>query len=138
MAVHGLSGVGERTAAGPPRIRWLIGLTCLAWALVATMRYWWSWLWHSLGVLSVPVDVFVWIAAIILTVLVAPELWHRFDHAGVVLLLVGTLLIGGTAVVLSPWHDVMSRAWLRTECGPGDCATPQPPQTYSWRLPGQN
>ncbi|HEX5401808.1 MAG TPA: hypothetical protein VFX16_05860 [Pseudonocardiaceae bacterium] len=108
--MHGLSGVEKRST----RIPWLAGLTCVAWLPVATMRYWWSPLWRSLGVVSVPIDVFVWIAAIILTVLVAPELLHRVDHAGVVLLVVGALLVGGTAVVLSPWHNVLSKAVAQT------------------------
>jgi hypothetical protein len=134
-------GPGFRTRAGnavrqPVRVRWLIALTCAVWALVATMRCWWSWLWDRLGVASVPVDTIVWILALILTILVTPALWHRFQHIWVVVVfVVATVLIGGTAVVLSPWHDVLSRAWLRMECGPGDCTTPlPPPRTYSWRI----
>jgi hypothetical protein len=100
------------------------------------MRYWWSWLWDRLGVASVPVDTIVWILALILTILVTPVLWRRFQHIWVVVVFaVATVLIGGTAIVLSPWHDVLSRAWMRIECGPGDCTSPQQPQqTYSWRM----
>jgi hypothetical protein len=98
----------------PHRAWWLVALTCAGWALEGTMRYWWRWLWRQLGVFSVPLDVLVWIVAIVLTVLVAPLLLHRFHHAWVVAFVVGVVLVGGTAVVLSPWHDVLAKAWLRT------------------------
>lgn len=116
--------------------RWLIGGTCGVWAVVVTMHFWWAWLWSRLGVLSVPVDIMVWIVAIILTTLVTSALWHRFHHVWVVVFVVGVLLVGGTTVVLSPWHDVLAKAWQRTECGPGDCAVPPPPSSYSWRVSG--
>jgi uncharacterized membrane protein YhhN len=100
------------------------------------MHYWWDWLWARLGLLSVPVDMLVWIVAIILTVLLAPVLWHRFHNAWVVVFVVGALCFGGTATVLSPWHDVLGKAWVATECGSGDCLAPQSPQEYSWRPTG--
>lgn len=135
MAVEQLPGVRISTVR-PASFRWLIGLTCAAWALVVTMHFWWAWLWAQLGVLSVPVDTMVWIVAIILTVLLSPVLWRRFHRVWVVVLVTGALLVGGTGLVLSPWHDVLTKAWLRTECGPGDCTAPQPPLTYSWRVTG--
>ncbi|HKN99177.1 MAG TPA: hypothetical protein VJX10_18800 [Pseudonocardiaceae bacterium] len=116
----------ESTAAAPTRRapargRCLTLLTGVAWALVATMRYWWSWLWDRLGVLSVPVDIVVWVLAIILTILVVPVLWHRFHRAWPVVFVVAVLVVGGTAIVLAPWHDALTRAWMRTECGTDYC-----------------
>jgi hypothetical protein len=112
----------------------LVALTLGGWALVGTMRYWWAWLWAQLGLISVPVDTTVWIIAIILTILLTPVLWRRFRRVGLVTILVAGLLIGGTAIVLSPWHDVISHAWTRMECGPGDCAGPAPvTPNYTWR-----
>lgn len=137
MAVGGLSGVRPYrgpAVAGPARAWLLFGLTVAGWLLVATMHFWWSWLWRRLGLISVPMDTLVWLVALILTVLSAPVLWRRFHHVWVVVFVVGTLLVGGTAIVLSPWHDVFSKAWVRVECGNGDCSTPQPPVTYSWRI----
>jgi hypothetical protein len=116
------------------RASWLIAFTLLGWTLVATMRYWWSWLWAQVGLISVPVDTLVWVLAIILTILVTPVLWRWFRRVGVVVAVVGALMVGGTAVVLSPWHDVFSQAWLRMECGPGNCVTPEAPPTYSWHV----
>jgi hypothetical protein len=112
----------------------LVALTLLGWTLVGTMRYWWLWLWVRLGLISVPVDTLVWIIAIILTILLTPVLWRRFRRVGVVTFLIGSLLVGGTAIVLSPWHDVLSQAWLRMECGPGDCTGPAPAVNYQWRV----
>jgi hypothetical protein len=111
----------------------LVGLTCVGWALVASMHFWWSWLWARVGLVSVPVDTLVWLVAVALTVLVTPALWHRFHHTGAVVVVVGTLMVGGTAVVLPPWHDVLSQAMIRMECGPGNCTAPQPRPSYSWR-----
>lgn len=101
------------------------------------MHFWWAWLWGRLGVVSLPVETTVWIVALSLTILLTPVLWRRYDHVWVITILVGALLVGGTTVVLQPWHDVMAKAWMRTECGPGDCAAPQPPPTYSWRVTGR-
>ncbi len=109
-----VGGLPERAALAQHRVRWLIGLTCAGWLLEATMRYWWRWLWRQLGVFSVPLDVLVWIVAIMLTVLAAPVLVRHFHHAWMVVFVVGAVLLGGTAVVLSPWHDVLAKAWLRT------------------------
>lgn len=106
----------------PARGRWLVLGTGLAWALVATMRYWWSWLWDRLGLLSVPVDIGVWVLAIILTILVVPVLWQRVRRAWPVVFVVAVLVVGGTAIVLGPWHDALTKAWVRTECGTDDCA----------------
>lgn len=138
MAVEGLPG----TVAAARRVRtaespWTWGLVVLTlggWALVGTMRYWWSWLWAHIGLISVPVDTLVWIVAIILTILLTPVLWRRFRRVGVVTVLVAGLLVGGTAIVLSPWHDVITQAWMRMECGPGDCTGPPPVTNYTWRV----
>jgi hypothetical protein len=119
---------------GTARTRWIVALTLLGWTLVATMRFWWAWLWAEFGLISVPVDTLVWTLAVILTILCTPILWRWFRRVQVVVVVVGALMIGGTAIVLSPWHDVFSQAWLRMECGPGDCATPAPPENYSWRV----
>jgi hypothetical protein len=138
VAVEGLPGAAppsrQVSAAATTRTHWLLGFTLLGWTLVATMQYWWSWLWAQVGLISVPVDTLVWILALILTILSTPILWRWFQRTGPVVLVVGSLMVGGTAIVLSPWHDVFSQAWLRMECGPGDCATPAPPETYSWRV----
>jgi hypothetical protein len=113
----------------------LLALTCAGWLLVATMGLWWSWLWTRLGLISVPVDTLVWVVALILTVLSAPVLWHRFHRAWVVVFLVAALVVGGTAVVLTPWHAVLNKAWTRVTCGAGDCLPPQPPRPlYHWRI----
>jgi hypothetical protein len=109
-----VGGLPEQAAPARLRARWLIGLTCAGWLLEATMRYWWRLLWRTLGVFSVPLDVLVWIVAIVLTVLAVPALLHRFRHAWMVVFVVGAVLVGGTAVVLTPWHDVLAKAWLRT------------------------
>ena len=137
MAVEGLHSTVRatgRVSAEPIRTWWLVALTLVGWALVGTMRYWWSWLWANIGLISVPVDTLVWIIAIILTILLTPTLWRHFRRVGVVTVLVGGLLIGGTAIVLTPWHDVITQAWMRMECGPGDCTGPAPATTYSWRV----
>jgi hypothetical protein len=105
--------------------RLLVVGTGLAWAAVATMRYWWSWLWDRLGLLSVPVDIGVWVLAIILTILVAPVLWQRVRRAWPVVFVVAVLVVGGTAVVLAPWHDALAKAWVRTECGTDHCSAAQ-------------
>src|ERR1700743_1424405 len=94
----------EHAALARHRAEWLIGLTCAGWLLEATMRYWWHWLWRALGVYSVPLDVLVWIVAIVLTVLAVPTLLRRFHHAWMVVFVVGAVLVGGTAAVLTPWH----------------------------------
>jgi hypothetical protein len=134
--MRGVAGNGRagRPGAEPARVWCLAGLTIVAWGLVGTMRYWWSWLWSRLGLLSVPVDTLVWIVALVLTILITPVLWRRFRRAGVVVFLVGGVLVGGTGVVLSPWHDVLTKASLRMECGPGDCAGPAPAPASSWRV----
>lgn len=135
MAVEGLPSTvraTRRVAAEPTRTWWLVALTLVGWALVGSMRYWWSWLWAHIGLVSVPVDTLVWIIAIILTILLTPALWRRFRRVGVVSVLVGGLLVGGTAIVLSPWHDVITQAWMRMECGANDCSTPAPPTNYTW------
>jgi hypothetical protein len=138
VAVDGVPGVGARSgriAAEPAKVRWLIGLTCAGWGLVATMRYWWSWLWDRLGVASVPVDTLVWIVALILTILVTPVLWRRYQHVWVIVVFaVATLCIGGTVIVLAPWQHVLTNAWLRDECGQGNCSAPQPLPAYHWRI----
>jgi hypothetical protein len=95
-------------------VRCLVGFAAACWALVATMRYWWRWLWQHIGMASVPVDIIVWVVAIALTVLSVPALVRRFRHAWMVAFVVGTLLVVGTAVVLSPWHDVLARAGMHT------------------------
>jgi hypothetical protein len=137
VAVEGIPGAARaarRMSAEPTRTWWLVALTLGGWALVGTMRYWWAWLWAQLGLISVPVDTTVWIIAIILTILLTPVLWRRFRRVGVVTILMASLLIGGTAIVLSPWHDVINHAWTRMECGPGDCAGPaSPTPNYTWR-----
>jgi hypothetical protein len=61
-------------------------------------------------------------------------LWRQFRRVGVITVLVAGLLIGGTAIVLSPWHDVINHAWMRMECGPDDCAGPAPVENFSWRV----
>jgi hypothetical protein len=137
VAVEGLPSAvraTRRVPAEPIRTWWLVALTLVIWALVGTMRYWWSWLWAHIGLISVPVDTLVWIVAIIMTILLTPALWRRFHRVGVVTILVGGLLVGGTAIVLTPWHDVINQAWMRMECGPGDCTSPAPPTNYSWRV----
>ena len=141
VAVERLPGTVQvaRTArAAEPAWTWcLVALTLVGWALVGTMRYWWFWLWGDIGLISVPVDTLVWIVAIVLTILLTPALWRRFRRIGLVSILVGGLLIGGTAFVLSPWHDVITKAWMRMECGQGDCtgpAPPVPPTNYQWRV----
>lgn len=91
------------------------------------MHFWWAWLWSQLGVVSVPIDMAVWIVAIVLTISLTPVLWHRFHSFWVVTLVVGALLVGGTTSVLSPWHDALQKAWQSAECGPGDCVAPPPP-----------
>lgn len=139
MVANGALSARRRVGAAvalPVRLRWFAALAVACWVLVATMRLWWTWLWESIGLFSVPVDMVVWIAAIVATALVAPAVWQRFHHAWVIMVVVGALFVGGTAVVLPPWHDVLVLAWLRTECGPGDCAAPAPPQPYSWRVTG--
>jgi hypothetical protein len=133
VTVEGLPGT-RSPAAQSTRTWWLVALTLVGWALVGTMRYWWSWLWAELGLISVPVDTLVWIIAIILTILLTPMLWRKFRRVGVITVLVAGLLIGGTAIVLTPWHDVITHAWMRMECGPGDCAGPVPLENYSWRV----
>lgn len=142
MAVERLPGTAPvaRPLFQPAEPRWtwwLVALTLVGWALVGTMRFWWSWLWANIGLISVPVDTLVWIIAIILTILLTPVLWRRFRRVGVVSVLVGTLLVGGTAIVLSPWHDVITQAWMRMECGQSDCTGPAPrpaPANYQWRV----
>lgn len=137
MAIKGLPDTGTpvgAVSAESVRTWSLVALTLIGWTLVGTMRYWWSWLWVRLGLLSVPVDTLVWIIAIILTILLTPVLWRRFRRVGVVTFVIGSLLVGGTAIVLSPWHDVLSQAWLRVECGPADCTQVPPPVNYSWRV----
>jgi hypothetical protein len=137
VAIEGLPDTGApvgAVSAESVRTWSLVVLTLVGWTLVGTMRYWWSWLWVRLGLLSVPVDTLVWIIAIILTILLTPVLWRRFRRVGVVTFVIGSLLVGGTAIVLSPWHDVLSQAWMRMECGPGDCAGPPPVVNYSWRV----
>lgn len=105
--------VTELAAAAPAhqvtaRGRCLMLLSGVAWALVATMRYWWSWLWDRMGLLSVPVDIVVWVLAIILTILVVPVLWRCFHRAWPVVFVVAVLVLGGTAAVLTPWHDALT------------------------------
>lgn len=96
----------------PARGRCLVLLTGVAWALVATMRYWWSWLWDRMGLLSVPVDIVVWVLAIILTILVVPVLWRRFRRTWPVVFAVAVLVVGGTAIVLAPWHDALTKVTI--------------------------
>jgi hypothetical protein len=124
VIVHEVAGVRHAPPARATTVwgRWLALGTGLAWALVATMRYWWSWLWGRLGLLSVPVDIVVWVLAIILTILVVPVLWQRVRRAWPVVFVVAVLVVGGTAVVLAPWHDALAKAWVRTECGTDACA----------------
>jgi hypothetical protein len=117
-----LTGVRYFSAAAANPDRWLVLCTGLAWALAATMRYWWSWLWDRLGLLSVPVDIVVWVLAIILTILVVPVLLRRVRRGWPVVFVVAVLVVGGTVTVLGPWHDALGRAWQRVECGTGDCA----------------
>ena len=135
VAVEELPGVRAR-AARTVGFRWLILATATAWAIVATMHYWWAWLWTRLGVLSVPVDMVAWIVAIVLTILLAPVLWHRFHKVWVVGFVVGVLCLGGTVAVLSPWHDVLAKAWLSTQCGVSGCISPELPVSYSRRSAG--
>lgn len=111
VVVGGLSG---RLIVAPSGVRVLVGFAVACWALVATMRYWWRWLWHHIGMASVPVDISVWVVAIVLTVLAVPALVHRFRHAWVVASVVGALVVTGTVVVLAPWHDVLVRAGMHT------------------------
>lgn len=137
VAVGDLSGTGARTWQPPARRHrgWLLlGLAGVGWVLVATMGLWWSWLWTRLGLISVPVDTLVWVVALILTVLGAPVLWHRFHRPWVVVCMVAGLVVGGTAIVLSPWHAVFDKAWTRVTCGAEDCPPPQDPPPYHWRI----
>jgi hypothetical protein len=137
VAVEGLPGArryGARTPAEPVKAWWLVGPAAVGWALVGTMPFWWAWLWQRLGLISVPVDTTVWIVAVIPTVLSTPILWRRFHHAWVVVTAVAALVIGGTTIVMWPWHDVFTKAWVRMECGTGDCATTPPPTPYTWRV----
>lgn len=114
-----LPTVPARTTSATGRC--LAVLTCLAWLLVGTMRYWWSWLWERLGLLSVPVDIGAWVLAIILTILVVPVLWQRVRRAWPVVFVVAVLVVGGTASVLAPWHDALDKAWVHVGCGTDDC-----------------
>lgn len=114
--------VRRHTQAPRATGRCLVLCTALAWALVGTMRGWWSWLWDRIGLLSVPVDIGVWVLAVILTVLVVPLVRQRVHRAWPVAFLVAVLVVGGTGVVLAPWHDALTKAWVRTECGTDDCA----------------
>jgi hypothetical protein len=128
VSAREVSGVVAELTVRTPTVsahatsRALLLVTGLAWVLVGTMRYWWSWLWGRIGLLSVPVDIGVWVLAIILTILVVPVLWQRVHRAWPVVFLVAVLVVGGTAVVLAPWHDALTKAWVRTECGSDDCA----------------
>lgn len=124
VAVEGLPGrYGGRTAGTSGGVWWLLGPACVGWLLAATMPLC-TWLWQWLGVISVPVDTTVWIVALVLTVLAATVLWRRFHRAWIVVSVIGVLLVGGTSVVLWSWHGVYAKAWVRMECGNGDCATP--------------
>jgi hypothetical protein len=138
VAVEELPGAGLSRSGGPAtltaRTTWLVVFTLLGWTLVATMRYWWAWLWSAIGLVSVPVDTLVWTLAVILTILVTPVLWRWFRRVGVVVVVVGSVMVGGTAIVLSPWHAVFSQAVVHMECGQGDCSAPQPPVLSTWRL----
>lgn len=111
VVVGGLSG---RRVVPPPGVRCPVGLAAACWALVTTMRYWWRWLWHQIGVASVPVDISVWLVAVALTVLAVPALVRRFHDGRLVAAVVCAVVLGGTAVVLSPWHDVLARAGSHT------------------------
>jgi hypothetical protein len=88
----------------------LVGLAIAGWLFMGTMRYWWAWLWRLLGLVSVPVDMIVWLVPVALTIVVAPRLSQRFHHSWLVVVVVGAVSIAGTADVLSPWHEVLSRA----------------------------
>lgn len=131
VAVEGLSG-RYRIQHEPVRVRWLLGSACAGWLLVTTMPFWWAWLWQRVGLISVPLDTMVWIVSFITTVLATPLLVRRF-HPGLVLTIVAVLLVGGTTIVLGPWHDVVGKAWLRMVCGSGDCATTAPTPVV-WRI----
>ena len=107
MVVDRPTTVGRAVPAGTAC---LVAMTVAGWMLVGTMRYWWAWLWQLLGLVSVPVDMVVWLVPIALTIVIAPRLWHRFHYAWVIVIVVGMVSVGETVDVLSPWHEVLSRA----------------------------